>query len=150
ANPVAFALIPYRPGRTFAMKPPFRSVVVCLTTFAPSRTNVTSAPARGFPCVSRTVPVMVASDLLEPAPSAPLETNDTSAITDKPRPKAFLMRRPPRLKSRWKPRQANWFRRGDFTWNHQTGPHFRPRRKALSSKHLLNSAKNADILPPFT
>ena len=48
------------------MKLPFLSVVASLTVFTPSRINETSAPASGFPRLSRTVPVIVASDLLEP------------------------------------------------------------------------------------
>src|SRR6185503_12572624 len=50
--------------------------------------------------LSRTVPLMVASDLLEPAASASLVIKDTNAIRDKLKPNALLMRqRPPRPKS---------------------------------------------------
>src|SRR6185369_10663106 len=92
-----------RPGTTRATKLPCLSVVACLIVFAPSRTSDTSAPASGLPWLSRTVPVMVASDLYEPVASASLVMNDTSAIRDNPKPSALLMRRPPQPKSLWKP-----------------------------------------------
>src|ERR1043165_1112011 len=60
--------------------------------FAPSRTRDTSAPASGFPRLSRTVPVIVASDLFEAVTTAPLDTNDTSAMTDKLRRNILFMR----------------------------------------------------------
>src|ERR1044072_178837 len=82
------------------MKLPCRSVRASLTVLKPSRINETSAPANGLPRLSRTVPLIVASDLEEPAASVLLVTKDTSAIRDKLRPNALLMRqRPPRPKS---------------------------------------------------
>src|SRR5215217_6678505 len=82
------------------MKLPCLSVRASLTVLNPSRINETSAPASGLPRLSRTVPLMVASDLLEPAPSASLVIKDTSAMRDKLKPNALLMRqRPPRPKS---------------------------------------------------
>src|SRR5688572_16315159 len=86
------ALIPYCPGTTFAVKLPSRSVLASLTVFTPSRTNDTTAPASGFPLLSLTVPVIVASDLLEPA-SASFEMNEISASRDNPKPNALLMRK---------------------------------------------------------
>src|SRR5215213_1243132 len=86
------------------MKLPCLSVRASLTVLNPSRINETSAPASGLPRLSRTVPLMVASDLLEPAASVSLVIKDTSAIRDKLKPNALLMRqRPPRPKSYWKP-----------------------------------------------
>src|ERR1044072_4248137 len=82
------------------MKLPCLSVRASLTVLNPSRISETSAPASGLPRLSRTVPLMVASDLLEPAASASLVMKDTSAIRDKLKPNALLMRqRPPRPKS---------------------------------------------------
>src|ERR1044071_2571342 len=86
------------------MKLPCLSVRASLTVLKPSRINETSAPASGLPRLSRTVPLIVASDLDEPAASVSLATNDamkhTSAIRDKLRLNALLMRqRPPRPKS---------------------------------------------------
>src|SRR5687767_10472361 len=82
---------------TLAMKFPLSSVRASLTCFAPSRNNDTSAPVSGFPLLSLTVPVMVASDLLGGAAWDRLAVNDTSAIQDKPRLNAFLMSlEPPR------------------------------------------------------
>src|SRR6185503_14697228 len=74
------------------------------TVLKPSRINETSEPASGLPRLSRTVPLIVASDLLEPAASVSVVTKDamkdTSAIRDKLKPNALLMRqRPPRPKS---------------------------------------------------
>ncbi len=46
------------------MKLPCRSVLASLTVFTPSRTNDTSAPGKRVSLLSRTVPVIVASDLL--------------------------------------------------------------------------------------
>jgi len=82
------------------MKLPCLSVRASLTVLNPSRISETSAPASGVPRLSRTVPLMVASDLFEPAASASLVMKDTSAIRDKLKPNALLMRqRPPRPKS---------------------------------------------------
>src|ERR1700741_1289927 len=69
---------------------------------------------------------MVASDLFELAASALLEINDSNAITDKLRRNALLIEDLRDQSPFGSHRQANWFRRGDFTWNHQSGPHFRP------------------------
>src|SRR5215210_262728 len=86
------------------MKFPCLSVRASLTVLKPSLINETSAPDRGIPRLSRTVPLMVASDLLEPAASASLVIKDTSAIRDKLKPDALLMRqRPPRPSPFWKP-----------------------------------------------
>src|SRR5829696_6210626 len=82
------------------MKLPCFSVRASLIVLKPSRTNDTSAPDNGLPLLSRTVPLMVASDLPEPAANASLVIKDTSAIRDKLKPNALLMRqRPPRPKS---------------------------------------------------
>lgn len=109
------------------MKLPCRSVDAYLIVFAPSRINDTSAPASGLPLLSRTVPVIVASDLFELAAGALLEINDSNAITDKLRRNILLMR-DLRDQSPFGSRgQANWLRRGRLTWNRQTGLHFRPR-----------------------
>src|SRR6185369_8330771 len=86
------------------MKLPCLSVRASLIVLKPSRINETSAPASGLPRLSRTVPLIVASDLPELAATASLATKDamkdTSAIRDKLKPNAFLMRqRPPRPKS---------------------------------------------------
>src|ERR1041385_751824 len=82
------------------MKLPCLSVRASLIVLKPSRINETSAPASGLPRLSRTVPLIVASDLPEPAACVSLVTNDTNAIRDKLRPNALLMRqRPPRPKS---------------------------------------------------
>src|SRR6476659_4435691 len=82
------------------MKLPCLSVRASFTVLNPSRISETSAPASGLPRLSRTVPLMVASDLFEPAASASLVMKDTSAIRDKLKPSALLMRqRPPRPKS---------------------------------------------------
>src|SRR4051794_3266669 len=82
------------------MKLPCLSVRASLTVLNPSRINETSAPASGLPRLSRTVPLIVASDLLEPAASASLVMKDTRAIRDKLKLNALLMRqRPPRPKS---------------------------------------------------
>src|SRR5437868_1866853 len=75
------------------MKLPCLSVRASLTVFTPSRTNDTSAPTSGLPRLSRTLPLIVASDLLGLAESASLETNDTSASRDKPKPIPLLMRK---------------------------------------------------------
>src|SRR5215213_10059675 len=86
------------------MKLPCLSVRASLTVLNPSRINETSAPASGLPRLSRTVPLMVASDLLEPAASVSLVIKDTSAMRDKLKPNALLMRqRPPRPSPFWKP-----------------------------------------------
>src|SRR6266446_1579225 len=54
--------MPYRPGEIVVLKVPSAAVFVSRMTFlAPSRTRTTSAPARGFPLVSFTEPVIVAS-----------------------------------------------------------------------------------------
>src|ERR1044071_3146689 len=74
------------------MKLPCLSVRASLTVLKPSRINETSAPANGLPRLSRTVPLIVASDLEELAASVSLVTKDTSAIRDKLRPNALLMR----------------------------------------------------------
>ncbi len=87
------ALIPYRPGETFAVKCPCLSVLASLTVFTPSRTTDTSAPAIAFPLLSRTEPVIVASDFLELAATASLDTSDTSASRDKLKANALLMQK---------------------------------------------------------
>src|SRR5689334_1120574 len=121
------------------MKLPCLSVRASLTVLKPSRTNETSAPASGLPRLSRTVPLMVASDLLEPAASVSVATKDptkdTSAIRDKLRPNALLMRqRPPRPKSLLKAMDIlTWFRRGDLPEPHKTGRYCPSRRNLLSS-----------------
>src|SRR5262249_23160023 len=73
------------------MKLPCLSVRASLTVLKPSRINETSAPANGLPRLSRTDPLIVASDLLEPAASVSLVIKDTSAIRDKLRPNALLI-----------------------------------------------------------
>src|SRR5829696_8415787 len=100
------------------MKLPCLSVRACLTVLKPSRINETSAPASGVPRLSRTVPLMVASDLLEPAASASLVMKDTTAIRDKLKLNALLMRqRPPRPKSLLEAMTGDdWFRRGDLPY----------------------------------
>src|SRR5690349_2493433 len=77
------------------MKLPCLSVRASLTVLKPSRINETSAPASGLPRLSRTVPLIVASDLPEPAASVSLLTKDAmkdiDAIRDKLRPNALLI-----------------------------------------------------------
>src|SRR6185503_16269274 len=75
------------------MKFPCLSVLASFTVFTPSRTSETRAPASGFPLLSRTDPVIVASDLLELAASESLDSSDTSAIRDKLKPNALLIRK---------------------------------------------------------
>src|ERR1043165_4660096 len=75
------------------MKLPCRSVRASLTVFTPSRMRDTTAPTSGFPRVSRTVPEMVASDLLELAASALLGIKEPSSVRDKQRPNPLLMRK---------------------------------------------------------
>jgi hypothetical protein len=50
------------PGKNLRNEVALSISLASLTVFTPSRTNDTSAPASGFPRLSRTVPVMVASD----------------------------------------------------------------------------------------
>src|SRR6185503_20855833 len=95
--------------------------------------------------LSRTVPLMVASDLLEPAASASLVMKDTSATRDKLKPNALLMRqRPPRPKSLL---EAMDSRTGSGeetrTGTPETGRYCPPRRKLLSSYRLHLSAFSA-------
>src|ERR1044072_1391712 len=105
------------------MKLPCLSVRASLTVLNPSRISDTRAPASGLPRLSRTVPLMVASDLLEPAASASLVMKDTSATRDKLKPNALLMRqRPPRQKSFWKQWKGNLVKEGDVPRNPKTKP----------------------------
>src|ERR1044072_898326 len=116
------------------MKLPCLSVRASLTVLNPSRTSETSAPASGLPRLSRTVPLMVASDLLEPAASASLVMKDTSAIRDKLKPNALLMRqRPPRPKSYWKPWTGELVQEGDVPGTPKKSRYCLPWRKLLSS-----------------
>src|SRR5215204_266486 len=117
------------------MKLPCLSVRACLTVLKPSRINETSAPASGLPRLSRTVPLMVASDLLEPAASASLVMKDTSAIRDKLKPNALFMRqRPPAAKVPfWKPWTGELGQARRLTRTHKTGRYCPPQRKLLSS-----------------
>src|SRR5215510_15421512 len=116
------------------MKLPCLSVRASLTVLNPSRTNETSAPASGLPRLSRTVPLMVASDLLEPAASASLVMKDTSAIRDKLKPNALLMRqRPPRPKSLLEAMTCELVQEGDVPEPPETSRYCLPRRKLLSS-----------------
>src|SRR6185369_7604943 len=106
------------------MKLPCLSVRASLIVLKPSRINETSAPASGLPRLSRTVPLIVASDLPEPAASVLLVMKDTNAIRDKLRPNALLMRhRPPRPKSLLEAMDIRtWFRRGRLTETPQNWP----------------------------
>src|ERR1051325_2435022 len=117
------------------MKLPCLSVRASLMVLNPSRINETSAPASGLPRLSRTVPLMVASDLLEPVASASLVTKDTNAIRDKLKPNALLMRqRPPRPKSLVEAMDMRtWFRKETNPEPPETSRYFPPRRKLLSS-----------------
>src|SRR5215213_1976377 len=113
------------------MKLPCLSVRASLTVLKPSRINETSAPASGLPRLSRTVPLMVASDLLEPAASASLVMKDTSAIRDKLKPNALFMRqRPPAAKVPFGSHgQVNWVRRGDLP---------EPTKQGVIVRHSVN------------
>src|SRR5215217_7159502 len=105
------------------MKLPCLSVRASLTVLNPSRINETSAPASGLPRLSRTVPLMVASDLLEPAPSVSLVIKDTSAMRDKLKPNALLMRqRPPAKVPIWKP----WTKRAGSERRRTLNPQNKP------------------------
>src|SRR6185369_5251093 len=99
--------------------------------------NETSAPASGLPRLSRTVPLMVASDLLEPVASASLVTKDTNAIRDKLKPNALLMRqRPPRPKSLVEAMDMRtWFRK-------ETNPD--PQKQAVIFRHGANCCQAPD------
>src|SRR6185369_4510607 len=62
------------------MKLPCLSVRASLTVLNPSRINETSAPATGLPRLLRTVPLMVASDLLGPAASGTVRDNRATPL----------------------------------------------------------------------
>src|ERR1044072_3561284 len=122
------------------MKLPCLSVRASLTVLNPSRTSETSAPASGLPRLSRTVPLMVASDLLEPAASASLVMKDTSATRDKLKLNALLMRqRPPRPKSLLEAMdRRNWFRKRRRTRN--------PQKQAVIVRHGVNCCQAIERL----
>src|SRR5690349_6413160 len=127
------------------MKLPCLSVRASLTVLKPSRINETSAPGNGLPRLSRTVPLIVASDLPEPAASVSLLIKDTSAIRDKLRLNALLMRqRPPRPKSLLEAMYRRTGSGGDVPEPYKTGCYCPSRRKLLSS----NRAPQPAFAPP--
>src|SRR5437868_9036581 len=136
------------------MKLPCLSVRASLTVFTPSRTNDTSAPTSGLPRLSRTLPLIVASDLLGLAESASLETNDTSASRDKPKPIPLLMRKTSASKDSLEA-MCGRTGSGEETYrNPKTGKHSLPRHKSCQVSGLVKPGfcpnfprKNADVQP---